>query len=269
MASYRTQLDYEKGFKAWRILVMQDQIAMPIKAVLFDMFDTLMLIKKDHAFYNPSLKRAHKFLVKNGIKVRFTAFRDAYIKARDALYVEADANLEEPHFNVRISNALWRLGFSFDAKSGIVAGTTNAFCEGFMEYVRIDEHTVEVLQRLQRKYKLGIVSNFAIPECIMKLLETHDLNKFFDVVVVSGAVNRRKPSPEIFQQALKKLGVDATETVFVGDTVDADIKGAKDTGMKTIYIERRMQKEAEQVCPDQTIKSLSELAAALERCGCL
>jgi putative hydrolase of the HAD superfamily len=239
---------------------------MQIKAVLFDMFDTLMLIEKNHAFYSHSLKKTHKFLVKNGIKVRFTDFKDAYIKARDALYVEADANLEEPHFNARISNALGRLGFSVDAKSRIVTGATNAFCEGFMEYVRIDEHATEVLRKLQRKYKLGIVSNFAIPECVVKLLETHGLDKIFDVVVVSGAVNKRKPSPEIFQQALKKLSVDATETVFVGDTVDADIKGAKDMGMKTIFIERRVQKETEQICPDQTIKNLSELAAALERC---
>ena len=52
----------------------------------------------------------------------------------------------------------------------------------------------------------------------------------------------------------------------MGDTVDADIKGAKDMGMKTVFIERREQKEAEQICPDQTIKSLNELTAALERC---
>ena len=135
-----------------------------------------------------------------------------------------------------------------------------------MEYVSIDEDAVEVLRKLQRKYKLGIVSNFAIPECVVKLLETHGLDKVFNVVVVSAAVNKRKPSPEIFKQALEKLSVDATETIFVGDTVDADIKGAKDMGMKTIFIKRREQKEAEQVCPNQTIKSLSELAPALERC---
>ncbi len=239
---------------------------MKIKAVLFDMFDTLMLIEKNHAFYSPSLKRAHKFLVENGVKVRFTDFKNAYVRARDALSVEADANLEEPHFNARISNALTHLGFSVNARSGIVTGATNAFCERFMEYVRIDEYATKVLRKLQGKYKLGIVSNFAIPECVLKLLETHGLDKFFDVVIVSGAVNKRKPSPEIFQQTLEKLGVDAAETVFVGDTVDADIKGAKDTGMKTIFIERRTQKEVEQICPDQTIKSLRELAAALERC---
>ena len=239
---------------------------MPIEAVLFDMFDTLMMIEKDHAFYNPSLKRAHTFLVKNGVDVRFRVFRDVYIKARDALYMEADARLEEPHFNLRISNALESLGYSFDAQNEVVTGATNAFCEGFMEYVRIDDHAKSALEKLHRKYKLGIVSNFAIPECVDKLLDKHGLDKLFEVVVVSGAVNKRKPSPEIFQEALEKLGVSAENAVFVGDTADADITGAKAVGMKTIFIERRVQREAEQACPNQTIKSLSELLEAIKNC---
>ena len=238
---------------------------MPTKAVLFDMFDTLVLIEKNHAFYSPSLKRAHSFLVKNGVDVEFRVFRDAYIKARDKLYVEADAKLEEPHFNCRISNALESLGY-VDVESKVVEGATNEFCKGFMEYVRIDDHTKSALEKLHVKYKLGIVSNFAIPECVDKLLEKHGLTTFFDVVVVSGAVNKRKPSPEIFQKALKKLGVSAEDTVFVGDTVDADVIGAKAAGMKSIFIERRVQKGTEQACPNQSIKSLSELLEAIKNC---
>jgi len=239
---------------------------MPIQAVLFDMFDTLMLIEKDHAFYHHSLKRAHMFLVDNGLDVKFTVFRDAYTKARDALYVEADVKLEEPHFNIRISKALESLGYTFSVQSDVVAGATNAFCEGFMEYVRIDDNAKTALLELHGKYKLGIVSNFAIPECVDKLLEKHGLDKLFGVVVVSGSVNKRKPSPEIFEKALEKLGVSAENSVFVGDTVDADIGGAKSAGIKAIYVERRSQKEVEGACPDQTIKGLGELLAALERC---
>ncbi len=239
---------------------------MPIKAVLFDMFDTLMMIEKDHAFYSPAVKSMHAFIAKNGVPVSFATFREAYIKARDTLYEEADAKMEEPHFNQRVKNALQSLGYNFDLNSEVVSGATNAFCLEFMNYVRIDEHAMEMLRKLQRKYKLGIVSNFAIPECVLKLLEQHGLAQFFNVIIVSGAVNKRKPSPEIFKQALHKLQVNAAETVFVGDTVDADIKGPKDVGMKTIYIERRPQKELENVCPDQTIKNLSQLPAAIERC---
>jgi len=239
---------------------------MLIKAVLFDMFDTLMLIEHEHAFYHPSLRRAHEFLVQNGVDVSFEAFKDAYVRARDALYAEADARMGEPHFNLRVANALRSLGFDFGVSSGVVCGATFAFCEEFMRYVRVDENAEVVLRELHGKYKLGIVSNFAIPECVFRLLERHGLDVFFDAVVVSGAVNKRKPNPEIFMKALEKLGVKAEEAVFVGDTVDADVQGAKSVGMKTVFIERRRQEEVEEACPDQTIKSLSELAVALERC---
>jgi putative hydrolase of the HAD superfamily len=238
---------------------------MQIKAVLFDMFDTLMMIEHDHAFYQPSLRKAHAFLVHNGINVPFNTFSAAYVEARDALYAAADAQMGEPHFNLRIVNALRSLGYDFDVSSDMVRGATLAFCEEFMRYVRIDKHAKRVLEELHRKYKLGIVSNYAIPECVFKLLERHGLAELFDVVVVSGAVNKRKPSPEIFQRALEKMGVDVESAVFVGDTVDADIQGPQSVGMKTIYIERRRQKEIEQACPDQTIKNLNQLAAAIER----
>lgn len=237
---------------------------MPIKAVLFDMFDTLMLIEKNHEFYSPSLMRMYKYLNKRGIDVSFETFEKAYIVARDELYAKLNTNLEEPHFNVRVSHTLKRLGYDYDISNPIVAAATAEFCEKFITYVHIDEHAEKILHVLHAKYKLGIISNFAIPECVHKLLKNHGLSKLFDVIVISGAVNKRKPSPEIFRSTVKALGVSVSETVFVGDTVDADIEGAKAVGMKTVYVERRVQKEAEYARPDKTIKSLYELPLALE-----
>ena len=239
---------------------------MPLKAVLFDMFDTLMLIEKNHEFYSPSLKRMYHYLNKNGVDVSFEKFNAAYIQARDCLYAKADLNWEEPHFNVRVSDALKSLGYNFDVSSPLVAAATNEFCEEFMKYVRIDKEAPAMLKMLHGKYKLGVVSNFAIPECVLRLLKAAGIANLFDVIVVSAAVNKRKPSPEIFQHALTALGVSASEAVFVGDTIDADIEGPKGVGMKTIYIERRVQKASERFCPDQTIKSLSELHLAIGRC---
>ncbi len=237
---------------------------MSTKAVLFDMFDTLVMIRKNHEFYSPSLMRMYKYLNKNGINVSFDTFQKAYIKTRDDLYAKADENLEEPHFNVRVSETLKSLGYNYDASSPFVAAATTEFCDEFMTFVYLEENTEKLLRTLHGRYKLGIISNFAIPECVHELLKIHDLDKLFDAIVVSGAVNKRKPSPEIFERALKALGVSASETVFVGDTLDADIEGAKAVGMKAVYIERRIEK-VEQVRPDKTIKSLSELPLVLER----
>lgn len=239
---------------------------MPIKAVLFDMFDTLMMIEKGHAFYSPAVKSMHQYVVKSGVPVSFAKFRDAYIKARDLLYEEADLKLEEPHFDMRVKNALHHLGFVREAQSKIVRGATLAFCEQFMNYVRIDEHTVPVLRKLQNTYNLGLVSNFAIPECVNQLLEREQITPMFKVVIVSGTVNRRKPNPDIFRYALEEMQLDANDTAFVGDTVDADVKGPKEVGMKTIYINRRPQKDLEQHQPDFIIKSLKELPDVLEKC---
>ncbi len=100
---------------------------------------------------------------------------------------------------------------------------------------------------------------------MLKLLETSGINGLFDVVVVSGAVNKRKPSQEIFKSTLKLMTLCPEEAVFVGDTIDADIEGAKAVGMKAIYIERRVQKASEKFSPDQTIKRLCELPSVLER----
>ena len=238
---------------------------MPPKAVLFDMFDTLMMIKKNHDFYSPSLLRMYRYLKNKGIDEPFETFNTAYILARDQLYAKADPNLEEPHFNVRVAATLRNLGYDYHISSPIVTGATAQFCDEFMKFVYIDEQAEAVLGKLRGKYKLGIVSNFAIPECVYELLNRYGLEKMFEVILVSGAVNKRKPSPEIFHSALKALDVSVSEAVFVGDTVDADVEGPKAVGMKTIYIERRPEQEFANVKPDQTIKSLNELPSLLEQ----
>jgi len=236
---------------------------MPTKAVLFDMFDTLMLIEKDHEFYTPSIRRMYNYLTKQGIDVPFERFEQTYIIERDKIYAKAQANFEEPHFNVRVAATLQALGHDYEVTNPIVTKATEEFYEEFMKYVRIDPDAIPTLKELHQKYRLGVVSNFAIPECVIKLLRNSGIDDLFEVIIVSGAVNRRKPSEEIFRQALKMMKLSAEETVFVGDTIDADIEGAKAVGMKAVYIDRRPQKASEKFKPDYTIKRLSELPAIL------
>lgn len=93
---------------------------MTTKAVLFDMFDTLMIIRKNHDFYSPSLMRMYKFLFENGVDVPLEKFKEAYDKAREELYAVADPKLEEPHFNVRLALTLKMLDCNYDASSPLV-----------------------------------------------------------------------------------------------------------------------------------------------------
>jgi putative hydrolase of the HAD superfamily len=236
---------------------------MRIEAVLFDLFDTILLLESPEAYYLPSLRKLHEFLVKNGIAVLFKDFEQAYFEVRDKFYSESRKSLEEPHFNIRVSQTLKKLGYEYADSDPLVTGATMAFAEEFMHYVNLDAEALDVLQKLHEKYKLGLVSNFAIPECGWKLLDKFGLRQFFDVVIISGEINRRKPSPEIFERALTILDVDASKGVFVGDMLDLDIVGPKSIGMKTVLIKRRPIEDAN-VKPDKIITHLSELSGILE-----
>jgi len=238
---------------------------MTVKAVLFDLFDTLLIIRKNHDFYRPSLKRMYGFLYRNGIEVPIEKFQAAYEKAREQLYAKADANLEEPHFNIRTALTLNLLGYNCGDSSPLVKKASAEWCQEFAKYVFPDEDAEFLLRGLCNKYKLGVVSNYAIPECAERLIEKYKLTEMFGTVIISGAVNKRKPSPEIFDRALKELGISATEAVFVGDTWDADVEGAKATGMKAIYIKRRDERPVENAVPDVTVVSLKEIPAVLSR----
>jgi HAD superfamily hydrolase (TIGR01549 family) len=237
---------------------------MKVEAVLFDLFDTLILLESGEAYYRPSLKKLHEFLVKNGINDSFEDFERVYFEVRDKFYSES-CNLEEPHFNVRVSETLRRLGYKLDASDPIVKGATAAFAEEFVRYATLDAEALDVLRKLHEKYKLGLVSNFAIPEYGWKLLDKFSLKQFFDAVIISGEVNRRKPSPEIFEKALKSLNVEASRAVFVGDMPDLDVMGPKSVGMKTILIKRRPI-ENMSTKPDKLITHLCELLSVFEDC---
>jgi putative hydrolase of the HAD superfamily len=65
-------------------------------------------------------------------------------------------------------------------------------------------------------------------------VEAFGLSELFDVIVFSEEVGSRKPEPEIFLHALRQLGVEPENAMFVGDRLDADVQGAARVGMATV-----------------------------------
>jgi HAD superfamily hydrolase (TIGR01509 family) len=235
------------------------RVDLHFRAVLFDLFDTLVLfdeVKNDYPIY---LDRMYEALLNCGVNVSFEVFKKTYFEVRNEIIERSRKTLEEPHFNLRISLTMQRLGFTLTEQDKIVTNVTKAFSNEFKSRTRPDPNAKNVLQQLHQTYKLGLVSNFNIPECSYELLDQFGLKQFLDAVVISGTVNRRKPSPEIFSIAIKALGVEAPETIFVGDSLSDDIQGPQNIGMKAILIKRRPIPEDNKVKPDAIVEWLSEL----------
>jgi putative hydrolase of the HAD superfamily len=87
----------------------------------------------------------------------------------------------------------------------------------------------------ERRLKTAIVSNAMDPGWILlRDLEEQELAGRMDAVVFSSDVGVRKPRPEIFLRALEELGVSGEDALFVGDRLDADVRGAREVGMRTV-----------------------------------
>jgi putative hydrolase of the HAD superfamily len=94
-----------------------------------------------------------------------------------------------------------------------------------------------LLHTLKKRYNLGLVSNFAYAPGFWRVLEYFNLASFFHSIVVSGELGFRKPHPSTFREVLEALDVTAAEAVFVGDSLKADIYGAKRMGFKMVLVE--------------------------------
>ncbi len=84
--------------------------------------------------------------------------------------------------------------------------------------------------------KTGLVANsWPDPARVLRRdVERYGFAPLLDVLVFSEEVGARKPQPEIFEHALRKLGVDADAAMFVGDRLETDVQGAANVGMTTV-----------------------------------
>ncbi len=235
---------------------------MSIKAVLLDLGDTL--VGFDRFDYDACLRELHKSLSRDGVTLPYEHFKKAYFEVRERIYRETEDSLEELSFCFRVSETLKLFGYSFNPDDQLIIDAVEAFMNLQVNSLTMDEQVPSVLQQLRQKYKLALVSNFAHPPMIIQLLNKFDLTSFFDAIVVSGDIGWRKPSPRIFESALKALEVAPSEAVFVGDAPYHDIQGAKKIGMKTVFLRKSCVEEGvNRENPDKIILKIEELPEAL------
>jgi HAD superfamily hydrolase (TIGR01549 family) len=243
------------------------------RAVLFDLFDTLVLFHRE---------RLPEVSV-NGRKIRTTAgllhaafqpFAPAvtlpvFVDALFWSWQEAERIRSEAHREVgapeRFDMLFGRLGFPpgrlpVEARDLLLA----THMRELSKVVECPSHHAELLSDLGRHYRLAVVSNFDYSPTCRAILEREGIAGLFDTIVISDEVGWRKPKPVIFETALGRMGLRPTEALFVGDRADIDVIGARAVGMPTAWINREASGLPDGIQPpDFEIRDLKELRAIL------
>lgn len=207
---------------------------MKVKAVVFDFVGTLAAV---HGYsYEESMKKMCRSLTNDGFKMPYERFRDVYDQVHHKYQLIRYEKFVEVTNAVWLSEALNQLGFVTKPDDEAVKRAVNILFEDYLTSFRPRPCTSKTLKELSSNYALALISNFTYAPVIYAGLRKLRFSKFFNAVLVSEDVGWRKPHPKIFEEALKRLNKSVEQTVFVGDSPAEDILGAKNMGMKAVFV---------------------------------
>ena len=245
-----------------------------IKAITFDLWDTLVIDDSDEA------KRAEQ-----GLRSKFDERRHLLW---EALNTTEPIELETVRLAYNVGDAAFNKVWKEQHITWHIAERLRVILNGlgrelpdetFNAVVRAHEEmevdippnampdAVPVLERLARRYKLCIVSDAIVSpgSCLRRLLENHGLAKFFNGFAFSDEVGHSKPHRSMFESAAGQLGVEISEMLHIGDRDHNDVKGPQQLGMKAILFTASRDVDKTNTSADAICESFDKLEAAIDR----
>lgn len=207
-------------------------------------------------------------LVEKGYTLDVERFALDFATRLNAYYQERETEFLEQTIEYILRAMLAERGFP-DAPKAHLRPALDRMYAVSQAHWQLEADAAATLQTLLNQgYRLGLISNANDADDVDVLINTHNLRHFFEHVYVSAALVFRKPHPRIFQIALNQYGVSPERAVMVGDTLGADILGARNSGLASVWITRRAnapgnRDHLDTIEPDASIDTLSELPGLL------
>ncbi|MEO2062572.1 MAG: YjjG family noncanonical pyrimidine nucleotidase [Christiangramia sp.] len=199
------------------------------------------------------------------------AFRDIFEKHEIELDLEAFQKIYKPinfkywelYRNNSVSKEALRYGRlkdSFDSlQFEATDATINLLAEDYIHYLPNNNHllegSLEVLDYLFPKYQLHIITN-GFEEVQQRKMKSSGILPYFSTITTSEEAGVKKPHPQIFEKALSKSRALPAESVMIGDNLEADIIGAHQFGLRTIFLNSEKEQPAVEFLQIQKLKEL-------------
>lgn len=213
-----------------------------VKAIIFDLQGTLI----ENGVFPSPIKQVKYFL-----RVQ-TSFHD-YVPVFEKTFMTRNyANLDEAFRTVCVDFRIKVPDFVIEKLVGLW-NKNKLLSKPYHD-------TIDILKDLKGKYKLILVANI---DCFSKdIIEKYSLNEYFDEIVLSCNAGMLKSNPQFLLGALNRLGIDKTDAIMVGDSIESDIETAKLAGIKGLLIDRNDTRDF-----SPKVTNLLELKTFLENNG--
>lgn len=232
-----------------------------IKAVTYDLWNTLVHIRNYGEFRVPSLKKA---LVDYGYSFEDSVVEDAYL---GGFRYSGRIIRSENHRHVETTEIVGEVLRLLEIEDSKLQRELAAMYEdSFMcDPPKLKEGVFEALE-YTKKYAVALVSVTGVSpgRLVRGVLEEYGVLRYFDALSFSDEVKWVKPNVKLYHNATEQLRVSPDETVHIGDSMKGDIVGAIDAGMKVIWVKTKEMDYIDGYEPDGVITSLLELPEVLK-----
>ena len=191
----------------------------------------------DHTLWDFDKNSAHTFqkiFIDQKINVELNDFLKVYVPANLKfwkLYREEKITKKELRYQ-RLKSVFDEM--KYPATDDIIHVLSEEYINHLSSFNSLFPNTIEVLDYLRPNYKLHIITN-GFQEVQEKKLRNSGIHGFFDQIIDSEMAGVKKPNPIIFNLALNKAGAKPERSLMIGDSLEADILGAKSLGFYTIH----------------------------------
>ena len=156
-----------------------------------------------------------------------------------------------------------RLKDTFDACNYKVEDDhINRYADLYLDYLPNHNHLfpncLELLDTLKHNFELHIITN-GFDEVQARKMENSGLLPYFKYVLTAETAGIKKPDPAIFERAMKDTGARTDNSVMIGDSYEADILGARNAGLRTIWFTN----DSTQAGKESIVADLKEIQSLL------
>ena len=239
-----------------------------LRAVIFDLGGTLMYERHTwHAITSQGDEALTRFLIDQGMELNLSTFPVEFRRRLAQYFAQREQDLLETSYTFVLLELLKDKGYANLPDDVIRKALDSLFSITQTNWV-LEEDTIPTLKKLEKNgYRMGLISNAGDDQDVQQLVRRFGIAPYFDFILTSAACSYRKPHPRIFELAIANWYFLPSESVMVGDNLDADIRGAKNAGLYAVWISRRAGSSSEdqpRVQPDATVSTLAELPALLD-----
>lgn len=213
---------------------MTDVPRRDIQALSFDFADTLYPHRPDELERVLRQMAASLTGFAQTDPPNFDSVHDTFLAVRDRQFAENRATLCENDLDARFAECARSVGA--EPTGEVLSVMRDAYTRAFVSAMVAPLWLPSLLETLSAQYRLCLISNYPLSAPIYQTLQRDGLRRFFDAVIVSADLGVIKPHPRLFAAAREGLGnIPAENVLHIGDDWDADILGAGNAGMKTLY----------------------------------